>query len=74
MMMTKEEFVEQFSKNLANLIHKEGISVAELAKEARVSRYTIQKYLSNSETVIPSAYTIYKLSVIFGCEADELLL
>ena len=74
MMMTQEEFVNQFAENLRILIRREGITQKELAKECGMSVNSLRGYISDRPTVVPSAYTVYKLSVVFGCDADELLL
>ena len=75
MMATESEFLDTFRENLRKLVKAEDVPVAGISKESGVNPLVIWNLIGHKEKIpIPSAYTVYALSVYFGVSVDEMIL
>lgn len=69
--MSEAELIEIFASNLRSKIDEVGISAAQLAKEAKLYKGTISRYLSGER--LPNLRALINICYILECELDELI-
>ena len=69
--ISEKEFIDIFAYNLIDVMREVGINQNQLAKESRLSRGTISRYLRKE--MMPSARAIMNLCYVLDCEYSDLL-
>lgn len=69
--MTELEFIEDFMKNLENLMYRQGISQNRLAEESGISQATISRYLKGER--MPTLKAVINICCVLECDIDELV-
>ena len=69
--ISEVEFIYIFADNLKDIMDEIGINQNQLAKEARLTRGTISKYLNKK--MMPSVRAIMNLCYVLNCEYSDLL-
>lgn len=69
--MTKQEWMEQFAKNLREKIKRSGFTREELAFRMNMSEPNISAYINKRRT--PSVKSVINLAYALDCGIDELI-
>lgn len=69
--MKKEEWRNDFVRNLSGMMNEENISQTELAKRSNLSKETINKYLNYQR--YPSAIAVVNLAQALNCDVEDLI-
>lgn len=69
--MKKEEWRNDFVRNLRGMMNEENISQTELAKRSNLSKETINKYLNYQR--YPSAIAVVNLAQALNCDVEDLI-
>ena len=69
--MSELEFIDIFADNLKYSIEKSGKSISDIARDAKISKYTIYRYLKKER--IPSITAVVNLSIALLCNVNDLI-
>ena len=69
--MSELEFIDIFADNLKYSIEKSGKSISEVARDSRISKNTIYRYLRKER--IPSITAVVNLSIALLCNVNDLI-
>lgn len=69
--LKKEEWRNDFVRNLSGMMNEENISQTELAKRSNLSKETINKYLNYQR--YPSAIAVVNLAQALNCDVEDLI-
>lgn len=69
--LKKEEWRNDFVRNLSGMMNEENISQTELAKRSNLSKETINKYLNHQR--YPSAIAVVNLAQALNCDVEDLI-
>ena len=69
--MSEVEFIDIFADNLRDMMEDVRISQRELAKEAMLSRITINRYLNKK--MMPSLRAIINICYVLNCNLYDIL-
>lgn len=69
--MDEYEWREEFSQRLFDILYEVGMTQKELAEKTGIDERTIRLYKHGDRT--PSAYIVYKMAMVLGCNPSELV-
>ena len=69
--MSEVEFIDIFADNLRDSIAESGYSISEIAKEAKLDRSTICRYLNKER--MPTIKAVVNLSIALLCNVNDLI-
>lgn len=69
--LTDEDFQNGLSYWLENAIWSSGLSKAEVAENAGISKVQLSKYLNRKS--IPNSNTLYRLAHVLNCDVNDIL-
>ena len=69
--MSELEFIDIFADNLRVSIEESGYSIAEIAKEAKLEKTTIYRYLKKER--MPTIKAVVNLSLALLCNVNDLI-
>lgn len=69
--MTQDEWNEEFSANLLDLMHENKISIDELANKTNLSKSVVYKYLDGTRS--PGIKAVINISYALDCDIDDLI-
>lgn len=69
--LTENEWMIIFSRNLSQMMSDQRISQSELARETGLGDYTISRYLNRHR--MPNIRNILKIAYVLRCEVEDLI-
>lgn len=71
LLVTQKEWQERFGNNLDRRIRMSNITKKEFADKLNIDNVQLSRYINGH--VMPTAYTLYKMTKLLNCTMDELL-